>query len=55
MKLEQPISRTLPAATSLANAASVSAIGVVGVGLVQQVQVDAVGAEPGEALVAARA
>ena len=50
-KFEQPISRTLPAATSLANASSVSRDRRLGIGQVQEVEVDVVGAQPGEALV----
>ena len=49
-KFEQPISRTLPAWTSSSSAPSVSAIGTVGIGLVELVEVDAVGLQPAQAV-----
>ena len=51
-KLLPPISSTLPARTSSSSATSVSSNGVAVVGEVQLVQVDAVGAEPPQAVFA---
>ena len=50
VKFEQPISRTLPWRTSSSRAASVSAMGVVGVGGVELVEVDVVGPEAAQAV-----